>query len=44
MTGYLQSKIKDQEEQSKLFGHLIAENIQTLMLKNSNHVEKQFQS
>ena len=44
MTGSSQSKIKDKEEQSKLSGHLLAENITTLILKKDKNIEQRFQS
>ena len=44
MTGSSQSKIKDQEEPSKLSGNLLSEKLWTLMLKKDKHVERLFQS
>ena len=44
MTGSSQSNIKDQEEQSKLSGHLIADKIRTMMLEKDKNVERLFQS
>ena len=38
-TGSLQSNIKEQEEQSKLSGHFLAESIRNLMLDKCKHVE-----
>ena len=44
MAGSLQSRIKDQEEQSTFSGNLLAYKISTLMLDKDKHVERLFQN
>ena len=44
MTSSSKYKIKEQEEQSKISGHLLTEKIRTLMLEKDKHVERLFQS
>ena len=44
MTSSSQSKVKEQEEQSKFSGHLLAEKIRAVMLDKYKNVELLFQS